>query len=259
MRLKPFARKVSRLVLRRFLRAFGQRSLCTGSYKRVSASATLPNHTSAQIQSQLVQRVIQEATLLRERVQSQSSELANGDPRPCPVTSLASETEGPLQLARSLLETSSQDGQRIIAVLDFDSSEALASASLASQVEEIAISRSMSCPLVYELETLLHRQVVFGDAELATEIATSQVRSQLDALISTFARRKQEIQGTEQGAASSARRSSSPPLLSTPRSLYALRVSAHSDDRTLAEYVRPLLVALERLKLWHGVSWSALE
>ncbi|GAA5897624.1 hypothetical protein JCM8208_000215 [Rhodotorula glutinis] len=243
-----------------------------GSYKRLSSSAVMlpPPAVTAHVHSLLARRVAHEAELVAERVKAWPAAWGADDPRRAPVRCVRRE-----ELEEAVGELG-EAGRRVVGVLDLSplSSSTSGDADAAPRPFSSTLPSTSSAPLArrYHLSTFL-AGVVLPPSSLpppppppddppdpAAHLLAS-TRHPLDTLLSLLSRRPTRL--NPPSAPSPPSPPSSPPaagnlfVLSAPGAA-ALEAGDEAAQRQ-AEDLVPLVLALERCRMWSGEGWAGDE
>lgn len=246
-----------------------------GSYKRLHPSASMPAPAlvCAQVESQLARRVVQEIELLAERIKSWPVASRGG-----PISSWE---DVPVQIvSRKDIHAGGIGrlglGLRVIAALDLALSESSAQSGptcdfVPSTPDEVANVEANAFP-VYRLSRFFRSALLPPDSLSSfrprpeTPDQTSEAkllavaREPVETMLALLARRFQreggdatsavEAGGAEAAGSSNATGQGDMILLVAPRNPLT------EAEKTRAEVVVPLAVALRRLRLWTGEEWT---
>lgn len=246
-----------------------------GSYKRLHPSASMPAPAlvCAQVESQLARRVVQEIELLAERIKSWPVASRGG-----PISSWE---DVPVQIvSRKDIHAGGIGrlglGLRVIAALDLAPSESSAQSGpicdfVPSTPDEAATVEANAVP-VYRLSQFFRSALLPPDSLSSfrprpeTPDQTSEAkllavaREPVETMLALLARRFQreggdatsavEAGGAEAAGSSNATGQGDMILLVAPRNPLT------EAEKTRAEVVVPLAVALRRLRLWTGEEWT---
>ncbi|GAA6054010.1 hypothetical protein JCM3770_002416 [Rhodotorula araucariae] len=245
-----------------------------GSYKRLNSAAAMPppRAVTAHVHSLLARRVVHEADLVAERVKAWPATWATRA-EDAPVRRC---TVGQVQ---SAVEDAARRGRRVMGVLDTSPSGAGAGAGPVQPFSSALTVPSRHPPTrTYCLSQFLHNIVLppsalvlspSADADADADEASSPgthvlaaTRAPLDGLIALLARR---FARTFDPSATATSVPVAPEeeegdafVLSAPCVLPGMAAAADAVvQRRQAEDLVPLLVALERCRLWSGEGWEA--
>ncbi|KAK4047810.1 hypothetical protein OIV83_005152 [Microbotryomycetes sp. JL201] len=199
------------------------RSAPSGSYKRFASTARMPPSMVLMIEHQLVQRTVQESTMLLDRCTSRPAKLASGNLRPTPMLPCALPGTQTAELG-----TLHSMGSQILAIID------LAKQSKDAKFSDILLAQTAR-PIPVFRPQVLFEAISHTSAAPGSEgkILAERFETNLQRIVRVFDERRLQR--------------NLPTVASPPSS--TLAVVADSSTESVADLL-PFLVSLLRCRLW---------